>query len=357
MALLRRAHEVDPALPVIMITAFASIESAVTAVKEGAFDYLPKTFSVDQLRVAVERAIRHRELAGRKPQPARAAPADARARQHHRPQPGHDPGIRAGQESRAVGGQHPGPRRVRDGQGADCPRRSMPTARAPAAPSWPVDCASLPEQLLESELFGHEKGAFTGADRDEAGAGSRSAHRGTLFLDEIAELPVDPSGQAVARVAGAADPARGQQRRWSTWTCASCRPRIATSATPSPGGSPRGALLSRERDCDSTAPTARAAWGDVKLLALAFLKKYGQGQIAGIEDGGDGGARGLSRGQAMSASCKMSWSARARWPRTRPITPPRTCRTMCWSLWWAVPGPLPSGPDLSGPDAGGGTCR
>ena len=62
MALLRRAHEVDPALPVIMITAFASIESAVAAVKEGAFDYLPKTFSVDQLRVAVERAIRHRSL-------------------------------------------------------------------------------------------------------------------------------------------------------------------------------------------------------------------------------------------------------------------------------------------------------
>jgi DNA-binding NtrC family response regulator len=62
MALLRRAHEVDPAVPVIMITAFASIESAVAAVKEGAFDYLPKTFSVDQLRVAVERAVRHRSL-------------------------------------------------------------------------------------------------------------------------------------------------------------------------------------------------------------------------------------------------------------------------------------------------------
>jgi DNA-binding NtrC family response regulator len=60
--LLRRAHDVDPSLPVIMITAFASIESAVAAVKEGAFDYLPKTFTVDQLQVSVERALRQRHL-------------------------------------------------------------------------------------------------------------------------------------------------------------------------------------------------------------------------------------------------------------------------------------------------------
>jgi DNA-binding NtrC family response regulator len=62
MELLRRAREVDPALPVILITAFATIESAVAAIKDGAFDYLPKNFSVDQLRVAVERALRQREL-------------------------------------------------------------------------------------------------------------------------------------------------------------------------------------------------------------------------------------------------------------------------------------------------------
>src|SRR5580704_6584962 len=62
MTLLRHAHELDPALPVIMITGFATIESAVDAVKEGAFDYLPKNFSVDQLRLSVERALRHRGL-------------------------------------------------------------------------------------------------------------------------------------------------------------------------------------------------------------------------------------------------------------------------------------------------------
>ena len=62
MELLRHARELDPAMPVIMITAFATIESAVAAVREGAFDYLPKNFSVDQLRVAVDRALRHRGL-------------------------------------------------------------------------------------------------------------------------------------------------------------------------------------------------------------------------------------------------------------------------------------------------------
>ncbi|MBI1963585.1 MAG: sigma-54-dependent Fis family transcriptional regulator, partial [Candidatus Rokubacteria bacterium] len=62
MELLRRAREVDPALPVVLITAFATIESAVAAIKDGAFDYLPKNFSVEQLRVAVERGLRQREL-------------------------------------------------------------------------------------------------------------------------------------------------------------------------------------------------------------------------------------------------------------------------------------------------------
>jgi DNA-binding NtrC family response regulator len=62
MALLHRAHELDAALPVIVITAFATIESAVAAVREGAFDYLPKNFSVEQLRMSVERALRHRGL-------------------------------------------------------------------------------------------------------------------------------------------------------------------------------------------------------------------------------------------------------------------------------------------------------
>ena len=136
MALLRRAHELDPALPVIVITAFATIESAVAAVKEGAFDYLPKNFSVEQLRVAVERALRHRRPPGREPEPPRAAAADVRAREHHRPQPGHGAGLRAGEEGGALGGQHPRAGRVRHRQGADRPRhpRQQPAGGAGLRP-------------------------------------------------------------------------------------------------------------------------------------------------------------------------------------------------------------------------------
>src|SRR5262249_6780180 len=67
MELMRRAHELDPTLPIIMITAFGSIESAVAAIKAGAFDYLPKNFSVDELTVDVERAFRQRALGGENP--------------------------------------------------------------------------------------------------------------------------------------------------------------------------------------------------------------------------------------------------------------------------------------------------
>jgi DNA-binding NtrC family response regulator len=73
LALLRRAHELDVALPVVVITAFATIESAVAAIKDGAFDYLPKNFSVDELTLVVERGLRQRRLAPREPQLARAA--------------------------------------------------------------------------------------------------------------------------------------------------------------------------------------------------------------------------------------------------------------------------------------------
>ena len=143
MELLRRAHEVDPALPVILITAFASIESAVAAIKDGAFDYLPKNFSVDQLRVAVERGLRQRELRARESKPPRAASGDARVRESHRAQPGDDEGVRTRAQGGALGRQHPGARRVRHRQRADRARGARQQPRA-AQPFVPVDCASSP---------------------------------------------------------------------------------------------------------------------------------------------------------------------------------------------------------------------
>ena len=210
MELLRRAHELDPALPVIVITAFATIESAVAAVKEGAFDYLPKNFSVEQLRVAVERALRQRELQvenrnlreqlqqalgleniiGRSPAMAQVFELVKKA-------------ARSEANILVLGESGTGKELIARAIHANSPRAAQAFV--------PVDCASLPEHLLESELFGHEKGAFTGAVRSKPGL-MEVAHRGTLFLDEIGELPAGAPGQAAPGAPGAADPARGRHR-------------------------------------------------------------------------------------------------------------------------------------------------
>jgi DNA-binding NtrC family response regulator len=188
MELLRRAREIDAALPVIMITAFATIESAVAAVKEGAFDYLPKNFSVDQLTVAVDRALRHREvqlenrnlrqqlqqvlgldnIIGRSPAMAQVFELVKKA-------------ARSEANILVLGESGTGKELIARAIHANSPRAARPFV--------PVDCASLPENLLESELFGHERGAFTGAVRGKPGL-MEVAHRGTLFLDEIGELPM-----------------------------------------------------------------------------------------------------------------------------------------------------------------------
>src|SRR5262247_3400707 len=185
---LRRAREMDPALPVIVITAFSTIESAVAAIKDGAFDYLPKNFSVDQLRVAVERGLRQRELAlenrnlreqlrgalgfeniiGRSPAMTKVFELVRKA-------------ARSDANILVVGESGTGKELIARAVHANSPRAAQPFVL--------VDCASLPEQLLESELFGHEKGAFTGAIKTKPGL-MESAGGGTLFLDEIGEMPL-----------------------------------------------------------------------------------------------------------------------------------------------------------------------
>jgi len=168
MALLHRARELDPALPVIVITAFATIESAIAAIREGAFDYLPKPFSVDQLRVAVDRALQHRGLQREnrslKEQLAQiygleniVGRSTAMTRVFEL--------VRKAARSEAnilILGE--------SGTGKELIARAIHVNSPRAAkPFMPVDCASMPEQLLESELFGHEKGAFTGAVRSKPG--------------------------------------------------------------------------------------------------------------------------------------------------------------------------------------------
>jgi DNA-binding NtrC family response regulator len=180
------ARQADPALMILMFTAYATIQTAVEAVKRGVFDYLAKPFTADQLRSAVEQSLRQKQLLEEKFNP--------------REQPTNDLGFDK------ILGTSEAMQKLFDmlqkvvrtnaniliqgetGTGKDLVARTIHAhSFRRDLPFLAVDCAALPENLLESELFGHEKGAFTGADRLKRGQ-LELAHTGTLFLDEIGEL-------------------------------------------------------------------------------------------------------------------------------------------------------------------------
>ncbi len=191
MEVLRKVRADAPDVPVLVITAFGNVETAVEAMKEGAYDFIGKPFHRDQLLLSVGKALERRRLA-----------AELR-----------DLRIRAGGVGREVVSVSPAMRSVLEmasrvarteatvlitgesGTGkeviARCIHILSPRAEGPFVA---VNCAAIPSDLLESELFGHARGAFTGAVRDRAGR-FRQASGGTLFLDEVAEIPIVLQGK------------------------------------------------------------------------------------------------------------------------------------------------------------------
>ena len=185
---LRAAKELDPDLPVVVMTAYGSIQDAVTAMREGALDFLAKPIDPDHLLLIVERAIAQRrmlteyivlkeELAERRGAP-RIIGEDGKLRQVSQ------------QLHRAAATDATVLLEGESGTGKELFARAL-HALSPRAdgPFVAINCAAIPESLLESELFGYEKGAFTGATQRKPGR-FELAHRGTLFLDEIGDLPL-----------------------------------------------------------------------------------------------------------------------------------------------------------------------
>jgi len=185
---LRAAKELDPELQVIVMTAYGSIQDAVTAMREGAMDFLAKPVDPDHLLLMVERAIAQRrmltdyfilkqELAERRGAP-RIIGEDAQLRQVSQ------------QLHRAAATDATVLLEGESGTGKELFARAL-HALSPRSegPFVAINCAAIPDTLLETELFGYEKGAFTGAAARKPGR-FELAHRGTLFLDEIGDLPL-----------------------------------------------------------------------------------------------------------------------------------------------------------------------
>lgn len=176
----------NPSIEVIMLTGHGSIDSAIESIREGAFDYVTKPCPLDEIRIRVQRAIERRALQQRASLLERAlTPPDPAAFFV-----GESPEFRrmlhlvelvgASDSTVLIAGE--------TGSGKELVAKLI-HARSPrkAKPFVVVDCAALQESLLQSELFGHERGAFTGADKAKPGL-FEVAHGGTIFLDEIGEI-------------------------------------------------------------------------------------------------------------------------------------------------------------------------
>jgi DNA-binding NtrC family response regulator len=189
LQLMERVREINPGIPIIVITANGSVEGAVEAMRRGAYDYLEKPYNPDDLRMTIQRALDYHHMVQENEQirgllrerfsfqsivtvnPAMKALLGLAAKV-----------VPARQTTVAIFGE--------SGTGKEVLARAIHFAGKGLPNSFiAVNCAAIPEHLLESELFGHLRGAFTGADRDREGKFSL-ARGGTLLLDEIGDMPL-----------------------------------------------------------------------------------------------------------------------------------------------------------------------
>ncbi|MEM1118351.1 MAG: sigma-54 dependent transcriptional regulator, partial [Bacteroidota bacterium] len=285
-ALLAHAREHYPEMPAIMMTGHASVQHAVQAMASGAVDYLPKPFSSDALAERVMKQIEARRARRTEAAPApTAAPASGGAAS----------GARGVRKTRTVGavafvGEHPSIVRLRDladrvagsqapvfihgesGTGKEVMARYLHAQSGRSGAFVAINCANLPRELVESALFGHRKGAFTGATGNHTGV-FEEADGGTLLLDEVTEI--DPAVQAkLLRVlqegevlpVGANRPVRIDVRVVATSN------RDVTSAIAS--GDFRDDLYHRLSVFPLSLPPLRDRGDDVRLLAERFVEKY-----------------------------------------------------------------------------------
>ena len=268
---LEKIKSYNPAIPVIIMTAYSSVETAVEALKQGAHDYLTKPLDFDKLRLTLERAMEHtrlkaenrmlRESLGRQfdsqniigKSPAMIRLLETVAQ------------VAPSEATVLISGE--------SGTGKELIARSIHYhSHRSGGPRVKISCGALPDELLESEVFGFQKGAFTGAHRNKPGR-LELAHDGTLFIDEIGDLSLPLQAKflqvledkAFARLGGTYD--RAVDTRVVAATNADLQKKVK-------GGGFRKDLFYRLNVIHTKAPALRERKQDLPLLIHFFLNKY-----------------------------------------------------------------------------------
>lgn len=279
ISLMRKLRKIIPDVPVIVITAFGSIETAVEAMKEGAFDYITKPFDREEIRILVSKALSHgalkKENAYLRQEVRRRATLDDLI--------GHSPNMR---EVYALAGQVAATHTTvlitgESGTGKELLARAIHHASPRTnGPFIAINCASIPESLLESELFGFEKGAFTGAEREKPGRIELAEH-GTLFLDEIGDMPKSLQAKLLRVLQE-----RSIERLGSTRSV-EVDVRIIAATNQNihalvQNGRFRDDLFYRLSVFPIHMPPLRERGDDIPLLALYFLKRFAEEMGKGV---------------------------------------------------------------------------
>ena len=275
LTLFRRTRQESPDTTVILMTAFAAIQDAVAAVKEGAHDYLTKPFEMDEITLRVARIAEHRALL-RELERARAELAKDGANETI---VGRSVQVlRLLDRVNTIATSHaPVLLQGESGTGKELVARAL-HERGPrrGKPFVAVNCAAFPDTLLEAELFGHERGAFTGAVKKRDGR-FRAAHAGTLLLDEVAEMSM-PAQAKLLRVLqeGVIEPlGTNESVRVDVRVISATHRNLKSRITE---GLFREDLYYRLNVLNIDIPPLRERRGDLPLLVQFFLKKLGNKQ-------------------------------------------------------------------------------
>ncbi|MCB9551072.1 MAG: sigma-54 dependent transcriptional regulator [bacterium] len=258
-------------LPVVLITAFGSMDTAIEAIRAGAYDYITKPFEPDQLALTIERAVRHRRLTDEVIRLRRVV----RETEHFGPMVGRSRAMRQVYDlverlahttaTVLVTGE--------SGTGKELIAKALHDMSARRDGQFvAINCAAMPENLLESELFGHARGAFTGARDDRDGLFIR-ADGGTLFLDEIGEMPAGMQAKLLrALQEQKVRPVGGDKevKFDARLVCATNRDLESEVAA----GRFREDLYYRINVVQIELPPLRSRGSDILLLAQHFLETY-----------------------------------------------------------------------------------